>query len=341
VIAGKNGMQAKILRQDRLLALVDALIRDYVVVAPKDATCYGRIDAASEAYLSEGKPAKSPKEFFFPQRELLLSYELSAGDLALSEPEASSGSGRVLFGARPCDVAALPILDKVFGWDDVDPFYVRRRQETSIVSISCQEPCKTCFCTSLGGSPAGTEGTDLLMTPLGDSYHVQIVTDKGTKLAEQYTVLLEESDQRRNRERAAREDEWQAKIEKRVDISGLDQALSFDSPVWDKLTQECVDCGICTFLCPTCHCFDIQDEGNSNRGERIRLWDTCAFYEYTKTHAGQPRPTHNRRYRQRIMHKFQYYPKNFRQILCVGCGRCIQYCPVNIDLRKVLEVAKG
>ena len=334
-------MEAKVLHQGRLLALVDAFIQDYEVIAPRDETCYARIEAASEAYLSEGKPAKSPKEFFFPQREPLLSYKLSADEVSVVEPAASLSGGRILFGARPCDVAALPILDRVFGWDDKDPFYAHRRQETTIVSISCAEPCGTCFCTSLGGSPAGIEGTDLLMTPLGDVYHVQIVTEKGARLAEQYAAFLEESDQKRNRERAAREDEWQAKIEKRVDLSGLDQAMSFDSPVWDKLTQECVDCGICTFLCPTCHCFDIQDEGDPNRGERVRLWDACTFYEYTRTHAGQPRPTHHRRYRQRIMHKFQYYPRNFRQILCVGCGRCIQYCPVHIDLRKVLEAAKG
>ena len=116
--------------------------------------------------------------------------------------------------------------------------------------------------------------------------------------------------------------------------------MDFDSAVWETLTQQCIDCGICTFLCPTCHCFDIQDEGTPEQGCRVRLWDACAFREFTESAAHQPRPKHYSRYRQRIMHKFQYYPLNFGEILCVGCGRCILHCPVSIDLRSMLETVK-
>jgi ferredoxin len=176
---------------------------------------------------------------------------------------------------------------------------------------------------------------------LRDAYHVQVITERGQQLVKRYDGLFEESEQRHNRERASIEDVLREKIAEFVDLRDLEEQIDFASPIWEKLTQECVDCGICTFLCPTCHCFDIQDEGNPDRGERVRLWDACMFYEYTKTHAGQPRATHAQRYRQRIMHKFQYYPRNFGKVLCVGCGRCIQHCPVNIDLRKVLRAVRG
>ena len=333
-------MEARILRQDKLTHLADAILQDYELVAPVDESSYQVISSASELFLSDDKPARSPKEFAFPQREVLLQYTTSVeGTKIASPPEPTTE--RVLFGVRPCDAAAFSVMDRVFGWDDVDASYMARRERMTIISIACQEPCDTCFCTSLGGSPAGIEGADLLLTLLRDIYHVQVITERGQQLVERYHDLFEESEQRLNRERASVEDMLREKISEFVDLKELDEKIDFGSPVWESLTQECVDCGICTFLCPTCHCFDIQDEGSPDRGERVRLWDACMFYEYTKTHAGQPRPTHAQRYRQRIMHKFQYYPQNFGQVLCVGCGRCIQHCPVGIDLRKVLQAVRG
>jgi ferredoxin len=289
--------------------------------------------------LRDEKPAMSLKEFFFPGREVLVTYHLGTSGVTLTEPPADD-TARVIFATRPCDAAALPILDQVFNWDYVDSTYVERRQNTAILSMACDEPCETCFCVSLGGSPAGTEGSDLLLTPLGSAYHVQVITERGEKLVEQYAALFEESDEESDRQRAQVEEASRQKIVKEVNIGGLDKTLDFDDPVWETITQQCIDCGICTFLCPTCHCFDIQDEGGPDAGERVRIWDACAFYNYTKAHAGQPRPTHHRRYRQRIMHKFRYYPENFGRTLCVGCGRCIKHCPVSIDLRGVLEAVK-
>jgi ferredoxin len=320
-------MEAKTLPRNRLLDLVGELINDHDVIAPKNERFYDKVYTASEVYLGREKPAVSLKEFLFPQRERLLGYQLGIEGATLDASSAPTGATTVIFGARPCDAMALPIVDEVFSWDYVDSSYVQRRQNTVIVTLACEEPCETCFCPSL--------------TPLGEVYHVQIITDRGKGLVEEYAGLFQESDQSQNRAKARFEEEAVAKITKGVDINGLDKALRFDNPVWETLTQQCIDCGICTFLCPTCHCFDILDEGSPDQGERVRLWDACTFYSYTKAHAGQPRPTHYRRYRQRIMHKFRYYVENFGRTLCVGCGRCIQYCPVSIDLTKVLEAARG
>jgi ferredoxin len=156
-----------------------------------------------------------------------------------------------------------------------------------------------------------------------------------------YAQLFQDSDQRLDHKRARLEDVWRERINRTIDLCDIEHKLIFDNAVWEQLAPACVDCGICTFLCPTCHCFDIQDEGVPEGGARIRLWDSCAFYDYTKTQAEQPRPAHYGRYRQRILHKFRYYPENFGKTLCVGCGRCIQYCPVGVDLFSVLERAKA
>lgn len=327
-------MQARLLKQDKLKSLVDELLRLGEVIAPRDELSYGPIKAGNEIALGVSSPRQSLKKFFFPQREALFGYQLNGREVTLVEPPPVPE--RFLF-ARPCDAAALAILDKVFTWDYQDSTYLERRRQTTIITIACDQPGENCFCVSVGGSPAGTEGSDLLLTPLGDVYHAQVLTERGQALVDRFPNLFTESDQIHDRRRAALEDEWREKMGRTVDISSLAEHLHFDSPVWQGLTDQCLDCSICTFLCPTCHCFDIQDEGNPSAGERVRLWDSCASRLFTRTAVSQPRATHASRYRQRIMHKFNYYPKNFGRVLCVGCGRCIRNCPVGIDITAILE----
>jgi sulfhydrogenase subunit beta (sulfur reductase) len=331
-------MEAKLLQRDKLCQLVDALVKDHKVIAPRDELAYGEINSSTEFYLGDGKPRQSLKEFFFPRREVLFEYRYSRDGVELTAP-ASLDNPRVIVGARPCDAGSFPILDKLFAWDYVDRFYLELRESTTIVSLACEEPCRTCFCVSVGGSPADIEGSDLLLTPLREVYHVLIITDRGQALVEQYCQFFQDSDEIRNRERAQVEDQYREQIVKRVDPEALREALDFDRPGWQTLTPQCVDCGVCTFLCPTCHCFDIQDEGRPDEGSRVRLWDSCASQDFTKMPVAQPRPTHYRRYRQRLMHKFKYYPENFGRVLCVGCGRCIQYCPVGVDITEALKTA--
>jgi ferredoxin len=349
-------MEARILQRDKLPELVTALIEDQEVIAPiRDSSSnelsYGVIGAADEmadprdADGQAEKPAKSLKEFFFPERETLVEYRMGSDSRSDSGPEVvtppASQEQRVILNAYPCDVAAFPILDKLFAWDFLDAFYLETRVRTVLISLACEKPCETCFCTSLGGSPADVEGADILLTPLGDVFHVQVVTPQGKAFVENYEAFFEPSNATYDQERRLFEEQAQAKIQEEVDLTDIHERLDFDDPVWQTIAEQCIDCGICTFLCPTCHCFDIQDEGSAVKGERVRLWDACMFYNYTKAHAGQPRPQHYRRYRQRIMHKFRYYPENFGRTLCVGCGRCIEYCPANIDLRAVLRRASA
>lgn len=332
-------MAARTLRRDREQALIDALAASREVIAPVDGLRYGPIRGAAEVERGPGKPARSLKEFFFPDRETLLRYALADGRVSVSTP-AEPDAPRIVWGAAPCDVAALPILNPLFSWDYLDATYLRRRERTVLVSLACEEPEEACFCTSVGGSPMGTEGADLLLTPLGEVYHVQIVTNRGRALVEEFAEFFGPSDEATERRRAAAEEASVARVTRRVSTDGLQEALRYESDAWQTAAEQCVDCGICTFLCPTCHCFDIQDEGTPEAGERVRLWDSCAFRPFTRTAAHEPRPTHTSRYRQRILHKFQYYPQNFGRTLCVGCGRCIQHCPQGVEITAVLNTVR-
>lgn len=333
-------MTAKTLRKERLIEWIDALVESHEVIAPRSRLSFGRIDSGSQVQLDLHNTVKSPKEFFFAACEALCSYKIDRNGVSVSDVELDLATPRILFAARPCDVASLPILDKLFAWDFQDAFYQKRREATTIISLACDQPDETCFCTSVGGSPAGEEGADILLAPLQDVYHVHVASERGAALVETFSRFFEEAMETHEEERRRLVETWRGSVVKRLDADGLQDALSFDAPTWEGLTPQCVDCGACTFLCPTCHCFDIQDEGRRREGERVRLWDSCAFQDFTRMPHGQPRPTHDRRYRQRLMHKFKYYPENFGRTLCVGCGRCIEHCPVSIDITASLNKAR-
>ena len=132
------------------------------------------------------------------------------------------------------------------------------------------------------------------------------------------------------------------KLQSDVNIKNLKEKLdkAFDASFWNEIHQKCLGCGICTFLCPTCYCFDITDEVKDEQGKRIRCWDSCMFPQFTLHASGHnPRPTYRERMRQRIMHKFNYCPENYKETFCVGCGRCIRNCPVNLDIRQIIKIA--
>jgi len=210
------------------------------------------------------------------------------------------------------------------------------------VSFACEEPDEQCFCTSIHEGPAETRGSDLLFIPHDGTFFIKVVTERGAGLLEGFSLELDEASDEELRELDGVLAGYKAKVKKTLaDARSLPEQLEFDNPRWRDAAPACIGCGICTFLCPTCYCFDIQDEGDRREGERVRLWDSCLFYDFTKMAAGQPRPEHYRRYRQRLMHKFKYYPELFGELLCTGCGRCIRYCPMGIDLVEVLDYVRA
>jgi ferredoxin len=250
----------------------------------------------------------------------------------------------VLFGVRPCDARSFTLLDMLFDQEKYkDPYYIDKRAKTTIVALACvHPPYTTCFCTSVDGSPVDSVGVDLLLTDLGNEYLAEFITPKGEELLAAFGGSPAGVDAEKAKEgiaaKAAEE------IASHIPAHEIKPILDthFEDPFWNTLHQKCLACGTCTYLCPTCHCFDISDEVKRNDGIRIRNWDSCMFPMFTKETSGHnPRSSQKERWRQRVMHKFRYYPDNFNAIACVGCGRCVMACPVNLDIRKIVtDIAK-
>ncbi|MEJ5186481.1 MAG: 4Fe-4S dicluster domain-containing protein [Candidatus Geothermincolales bacterium] len=334
-------MAAKKLSKDKVGEVLRELSKFRLITPVKsdDVVIYREIGDPEEAFLDYGNSTVPPKKVVFPQTETLFRFTL--GNPELREKNVEEEGTTVIFGLRPCDARAMSIVDKLFSWDFEDPYYLKRRELTTLVGMACvQPPSINCFCTSLGGSPFGKEGLDVLLVDMGDHYLFQSLTDKGSRLEEVLGSYLEEATSGDEEKAASMEEDAKAKIVRSIDPQGIPEKLPnlWEHPLWKRVSDACLGCGICTFLCPTCHCFDVQDEVEKGEGRRARMWDSCMFCEYTLHASGHnPRPTRKERTRNRISHKYSYYPKRFDVIACVGCGRCINLCPVNIDILEILE----
>jgi ferredoxin len=290
----------------------------------------------AEPMLAGVRAAWSPKEHLLPQAEALFAFTGSGPALRL-RPAAPPAEPLVIFGLRPCDARAVATLDRVFlQRKETDSLYGARRRGAALVGLACDAPDWGCFCTAVGGSPAGTDGLDLLLTDLGDRYHVTVLTEAGQALANDPALTAAAAaDGKAAGDAHARAE---ALLPKAFDLRAALKGVAWDAPIWQALAARCLGCGACSLGCPTCHCFDIQDEDTFDGGVRMRCWDTCQFEEFTKMGAGHnPRPGQTERTRQRLLHKFKYLLEEFGEIACTGCGRCVQACPVNIDLRTVLR----
>lgn len=288
-------------------------------------------------FANADRPAKG---LFFPQTQKMFDFEMKDHKvIGVNEPEVSTAS-LLLFGARPCDVHAVKTLDRLFNWDFADPYYNQVRDRTTVISLICTRPRANCFCTSVGGGPASSEGSDMLWTDLGEAYHVEAFTDKGEKIAQLGGQLFGPAGDDEVQQAVEVKQSSMEAIERTLDIEAAREALkqSFESDYWEALARRCLGCGVCTLLCPTCHCFDINDVVSQGKMWRERTWDTCQFKYYTVHASGHdPRPVQRHRQRNRIYHKIAYMPERLGHDGCVGCGRCIIHCPVNIDIIQVLE----
>jgi ferredoxin len=333
-------MKPKILAKKAVAKFLDDLLEEYEVFAPMKRevlVVFDGLHSGGEACLDYKNSKRPPKEMLFPQSEILFTYT-SIDDPSKIETPPSPEKPRLLFGTRPCDARNSLLLDKVFNGEQYkDTYYRDRRASLVVVGIGCIQPCPTCFCTSVGGGPFSREGSDILLIDIGDDYVAQVVSDQGEKLLEGRDLEDAGTDKLSLVKKVIRDAE--ASMTSEVKIDGLTEKLGkiYDDPIWGPLTEKCLSCGVCTYLCPTCHCFDIVDEGRDSGGKRIRIWDTCQFPLFTLQASGaNPRPSNKERLRQRFMHKFKYFVDDYGQIGCVGCGRCIRECPVNLDIRQVV-----
>jgi len=333
-------MKATTIKKKDIARFLDTMRTEYKVFAPvarDERVAFEEISSGNEVVLDYQNTTTPPKGILFPQTEQLFSYACTKDRAAIAAPPFEE-KPQLIFGIRPCDARSFLLFDRVFDGAYTDPYYINRRENSILVSIGCVRPRASCFCTSVGGGPFATEGSDLLLIETGEEYLIQIVTDKGARLLKERGFKDAGKDaltEARNVINAA-----EAALGPGIEIEGLKEKLdkNFDHPLWQKLTEKCLGCGVCTYLCPTCHCFDIVDEAHASTGQRMRTWDSCQFPQFTLQASGaNPRTTVKERFRQRIMHKFSYMLEGYEQIGCVGCGRCVTECPVNLDIRHVVN----
>lgn len=334
--------------KEKLAGVVEDLIGRQRVYGPVFDGAYHNfeeIKSAGALDLAYSNTRLSAKGLFHPHSERMFEYSLASGDPeagVLKETE-KDYSPRVVLGMRPCDARALKIMDRNFNSPQYgDPWWVKRIEATTIVGLACNAPCGTCFCTTAGSGPFDDSGLDAMLVDLGEGYLARAVTDKGSALLSQISKgSAAPADAAQKADALRRSAEAAIGLQFDVgSITGKDSMELFNSPIWEEIQFACINCGTCTFLCPTCWCFDIQDETHGQHGDRIRIWDSCMFPLFTLHGSGHnPRQSKAQRVRQRFMHKLRYYPEKYGDgIACTGCGRCVRACPVNIDIRNVARL---
>ena len=331
---------------EKLDALFAAIAENAVLYMPADTAAGARFEKWESGKKLSGalNTVRSAKDFFFPQTENLMDFKVEGKNIEIIDTR-SECEDFVIFGVRACDVKSFEVLDRVFLAEPTDTYYKNRREHGIIMSLACTKPAETCFCGTFGIDAADPEG-DIVCYKAEDFLYMTAKTDKGEKLLAAVNGLTEEAEETAAdglkelaRERLARLP--LAKLS--ADKFGAGKTSEFfDAPEWKELSETCLGCGTCTFVCPTCQCYDIKDFNTGSGVKRFRCWDSCMYSDFTKMSAGQPRLTQLERFRQRFMHKLVYYPTNNDGLFsCVGCGRCLAKCPIQMNIVKVMKKLGG
>jgi sulfhydrogenase subunit beta (sulfur reductase) len=315
-----------------LASWLDRLAAESTLIAPRHVEgvlLYRPVASSADIARDFTRPVLSIKEFFFPATERLLTIEKTGQTITLHQtlPEGK----QVIFGVRPCDARGMKVMDALFiETPPVDTYYASRRENTTLIGLACKEMGESCFCTSIGGTPDDHRDMDIMLTEIEGGYAVQTVTPKGKALLE--GVPLQERP---------------GHLPKQVITASFPFPETaywpprFNDAYWEQMSERCLSCRICAYVCPTCRCFDIRDEplaGGKDQYERIRCWDSCAGEAYRRIAGGHnPRAAKGQRLRNRFFCKFYYYPQQYGPLACTGCGRCVDACPVNIDITEVMS----
>lgn len=339
----------KKIARSELDALFAAIAAEKQLFIPVDNTA-GQAEFAlwqDGAILSEKlNTTRSAKDLFFPQVENLVNFKVAGKKMEIIENRDATDPF-VVFGVRACDCRSFDILDSVFLAEPVDTFYKTRRENGIVVTMACNKPSETCFCGAFGIDATNPAG-DVTCWMDGESLYWRVNTEKGEVLTAALPMLADCGDEIVAAIRENTKKNLDKLPLKNLDLSGFesDKLMElFNNPAWSELSESCLGCGTCTFVCPTCQCYDVQDFDNGREVRRFRCWDSCMYSDFTMMAHGTNRPTQKERFRQRFMHKLVYYPSNNNGVFgCVGCGRCLQKCPIHMNIvkvaKKLMEVAK-
>jgi len=317
----------------------------YAPVKSEKAVDFREIKNPGDATLDFYNTAMSPKFMFFPQSEDIIRYKLGK-DATEAEPVKIDAKPSVILGVRPCDAKSFEIMDRHFlGAGVIDPYWKDKRDKTTVIGYAFDpsaRPDPADFYNTLGIGACDTAGSDIFMIRADKRLLLKGITEKGDRLLKDLTVLEDGSnaDEKVFDDVSKKGGEAKTRFMKIDDkeIAGKLVQVFGSKEFWEKATAACISCGACTFVCPTCYCFDIADETLFKEGVRKRFWDACMFTDFTLEASGHnPRPRTFQRYRQKVCHKYSYHVDKYGCISCVGCGRCTRSCPVNIDIFSVVE----
>ena len=339
----------KILPKKIFFRWLDLLPRQYAIIGPVREgreIIFQPIKSPQELQMDYISTMAAPRKFIYPSRELLFRFVRQNHNQLVTEEILPQGQ-QILLAVHPCDAHAIMVLDRVFMGEFTDPYYAKQRQNTVLVVLNCQEVDKNCFCDSMGTGPFlhpwmgqdPAKSCDLELTDLGDRYLVGFFSEKAKKLFSFPLEMATDEDIQLKKKKEAKVKE---KFVKKLNIENLASLLvqNLDHPVWSRVGEGlCLSCTNCTMVCPTCYCYHTVDtvELDLKIMERYRHWDSCQELHFAEVHGGNFRFTRGARLRQFVLHKLSYWVKQYGCFGCVGCGRCISWCPTGIDLTEITK----
>ena len=324
---------------------VERLSQEAPLYHPKEINgnpIYQKFTSEEEIILGEVRTIEPLKVYFFALNQKVATYP--------SPSRIKKGEGlRIFLGVKACDLQSLEILDKVFIEDEYkDPFYLEDRKNTILISSDCTKPAEACFCNLVDLEPYPRKGFDLNLSSLKEGFVVEVGSEKGKELVLRYKDLFDRpsgkqiEEQKKNRKKSSNLLKTSNTSFKTKKSYQKIVKKNYDVPLWEEVTKDCVECGLCTHICPTCHCYLLYDEKEKRAFNRMRMWDSCQYGGFARVAGGaNPRARLAERLRHRYLHKLDYFKDNFGLYMCTGCGRCVEGCLGKIDMREVLKKLEG
>jgi sulfhydrogenase subunit beta (sulfur reductase) len=333
-----------ILSKEELLSWIDKLTSSFIVAGPvakkRGQTVFEKIGSSSDICLDYCSAMTAPRSFIYPPVRTL--FNIDRDKKEFSVPEGNERGALMIFGIHPCDMHAITVLDRTFLGYFKDAYYGKARESSFTVVINCLKACDKGFCLSMGTGPflRLKEGYDIQITPLEGEFLMEFGSERGTGLAASEDFKTPEPRHFKNRtgiEKAAA-----ATFTKSIDTNGLPELLgrNTDHPVYKETAESrCLGCTNCTMVCPTCYCYDIEDRTSFDLDttRRSRRWDSCQELNFAKVHGGNFRSSREARLRQFVTHKLGTWVEQYGCFGCVGCGRCMTWCPTEIDLTEMAK----
>lgn len=336
----------KFITTTNLTRLAEELAANHRVLAPVATGCtvtFRRFQPGMTLDLHSRMAAVSAKAGTFPQTETLFLVKRDTTEKKPELIETLPQGKNVVIGGRPCDARGKLMFDPVYGTEKIkDLYFLQRRENTIFITLACDRPETTCFCHSVGSGPADPTGSDILLTLVGDGYVARAMTPAGEGILK-LSLFTEAGD--KGKEADAKNAKAREMMGQPHDYSSAPATILArfdDMDFWQAQAAKCISCGACTYMCPTCYCFNITDDDLGLNSQRIRTWDNCMSHTFTLEGSGHnPRSTKAHRLKNRVGHKFSYYPDLHQGVMaCCGCGRCIKQCPVGIDIRQIVKAAQ-